>query len=315
MLTVRASPVLSLEEMPTHRIAQPRNAAEERARFYNSGNGFNLKLAPVAAEDFKAEAMEALSPATAGITTSRFIDCEGAGFSGVATSPLMLARYAVIGASDCLESDDNGQQVVYVIRGAGKASLSSGEEFSLAPGDVLIACDICKFSAAGDDMVLWCVNSNPMNRLLGVTVDRDDPRFVPVFYPASVIEEELRIVLAAPRSSQTSGRALIFSSVAEEDLRAVTPALTLSFNTLFPGETQPPHRHNATAITLVVAGEGCHTVIDGVPFNWSPWTTLVTPPSSMHAHVNNGPEVARFLIVQDGALYYHARTMDLRHGE
>jgi len=38
--------------------------------------------------------------------------------------------------------------------------------------------------------------------------------------------------------------------------------------------------------------------------------TLVTPPAALHSHHNegHGPR-ARFLIGQDGGLYYHGRTM------
>ena len=37
--------------------------------------------------------------------------------------------------------------------------------------------------------------------------------------------------------------------------------------------------------------------------------TLVTPPGAPHSHHNAGPRSVRFLIVQDGGLHYHARTM------
>jgi gentisate 1,2-dioxygenase len=36
---------------------------------------------------------------------------------------------------------------------------------------------------------------------------------------------------------------------------------------------------------------------------------MITPPGTFHSHHNDGDEVALFLIVQDGGLYYHARTM------
>ncbi len=42
---------------------------------------------------------------------------------------------------------------------------------------------------------------------------------------------------------------------------------------------------------------------------WSPWATTVAPPLAVHSHHNAGQGRARFLIVQDGGLYYHARAM------
>jgi hypothetical protein len=36
---------------------------------------------------------------------------------------------------------------------------------------------------------------------------------------------------------------------------------------------------------------------------------MITPPTRLHSHHNDGDELALFLIVQDGGLYYHCRTM------
>jgi len=69
------------------------------------------------------------------------------------------------------------------------------------------------------------------------------------------------------------------------------------------------HRHNAAAITLVLQGENCHSRIAGEARSWSLYSTLVTPPGEPHSHHNGGDVQARFLIVQDGGLHYHARTM------
>ena len=36
---------------------------------------------------------------------------------------------------------------------------------------------------------------------------------------------------------------------------------------------------------------------------------MITPPADAHSHHNDGDHLARFLIVQDGGLHYHTRTM------
>ncbi len=36
---------------------------------------------------------------------------------------------------------------------------------------------------------------------------------------------------------------------------------------------------------------------------------MITPPTELHSHHNEGRALALFLIVQDGGLYYHCRTM------
>jgi hypothetical protein len=50
-------------------------------------------------------------------------------------------------------------------------------------------------------------------------------------------------------------------------------------------------------------------MVDHVRKDWQPYVTMVTPPASVHSHHNTGPGVANWLIVQDGGLHYHCRTM------
>ncbi len=80
-------------------------------------------------------------------------------------------------------------------------------------------------------------------------------------------------------------------------------------NSLPPGEMQPPHRHNAIAVALVVQGLDCYSMIDGQRKDCSPWITTVTPPGALHSHHHDGGDGALFLIVQDGGLSSHALTM------
>src|SRR3546814_5571812 len=52
------------------------------------------------------------------------------------------------------------------------------------------------------------------------------------------------------------------------------------FTTLAAGGHQRAHRHNAAAITLVIAGDGVHMDVDGTRSDFSPWLVMVTPPRS-----------------------------------
>ncbi len=73
-----------------------------------------------------------------------------------------------------------------------------------------------------------------------------------------------------------------------EASRNIMPTLTLSLNTLPPGEHQRAHRHNSAAITLVLRGDDCFSMVDGQRCDWQPWATLVTPPGAPHSHHNQG---------------------------
>ena len=43
--------------------------------------------------------------------------------------------------------------------------------------------------------------------------------------------------------------------------------------------------------------------------------TMVTPPTSVHSHHNEGGRLANWLITQDGGIHYHCRTMGFRFEE
>ena len=101
----------------------------------------------------------------------------------------------------------------------------------------------------------------------------------------------------------------MFSSTDQAQRRNVLPSLTLAVNQLPPGEVQRPHRHNSAAITLCIQGEGCYSMIGGRRVDWQENAVMVTPPGDVHSHHNEGGEWMSCLIVQDGGLHYHCRTM------
>ncbi len=86
-------------------------------------------------------------------------------------------------------------------------------------------------------------------------------------------------------------------------------------NQLPAGGAQRPHRHNSAAITMPLQGSNCYSVIDGSRVNWQPHAVMVTPPELVHSHHNAGNEHMTCLIVQDGGLYYHCRTMGFAYDD
>ncbi|WP_458097919.1 cupin domain-containing protein [Roseomonas sp. WA12] len=292
-----------MADLPVQFPEAPRSAAAARARFFNSGNAFNIKLPTVPPAEFSAVLAEADAPdAQTGLYAcdqSNALDC-----SFPATTPLMLARYARLRAQEVMTLDlaANGI-IVHVLRGCGGATgftWGAGDIF-LLPGGNLVPLH------AIEDSLLWIVSDEP---LLALNATRPGPApLAPVHYPAAEIERQLAILASTTTNPETSGLAVIFSSETLEAARNLTPVLTLSLNTLPPGKAQLPHRHNSAAITLILQGRDCHSMVSAHHCPWQPGTTLVTPPGEPHSHHNAGDIQARFLIVQDGGLHYHARTM------
>jgi gentisate 1,2-dioxygenase len=302
---------IDMADMPAQLAENPADAAQARARYFNSGNAFNIKLPPVPGHIFTDPASMALDPSA----PTGFIACDQAAAMDcafAATTPLMLARYAVVAAGDTLDARFLATGAIwFVIAGAGQCAVA-GETLRFGPGDVFLTPGgtPAVLSAAGERAVLWVVTNEPQ-----LAVDQALPHPIaggpvePVHYPAAEIARQIELIYSATTNDQTSGIAVIFSSDRLEAARNILPTLTLSLNTLPAGTHQRAHRHNSAAITLVVGGEDCFSMVDGQRCAWSPWATLVTPPGAPHSHHNGGPTRALFLIVQDGALHYHARTM------
>ncbi|MGJ5180283.1 cupin domain-containing protein [Bradyrhizobium oligotrophicum] len=299
-----------MADLPAQRASNPVDAAGARARFFNSGNAFNIKLPPVPARDFADEARRAL----AADAPTGFIVCDQAEAMGCAfpaTTPLMLARYAVIAAGETLVSDFVATgSIWYVIDGRGTSAFNS-EVLTWGPGDIfLLPGGSVAIHTAGERAVLWLVSNEPQ-----LALDAALPHppaggpIEPVHYPAAEIERQIGIIDEMTTNETTSGLALIFSSDRLEANRNIMPTLTLSLNTLPAADHQRAHRHNSAAITLAVRGDACFSMVDGNRCDWSAWGTLVTPPGAPHSHHNHGDRRAMFLIVQDGGLHYHARTM------
>lgn len=301
---------IDMADMPVQHPGAPAGPAGARARFFNSGNAFNVKLPKVPATRFVDEAEAALSAGATG-----FVACDQSAAIGSAfpaTTPLMLARYAVIAPHDTLTADFAATGAIwYVIRGSGTAAIGL-EDIAFGPGDVFLAPGGVPAHLTAEDggAVLWVVTNEPQLAFDGLRPA--GPGSAPievVHYPAAEIAAQLTRVVEAAQNATTSGIALIFSSDRQEKSRNIMPTLTLSLNTVPPGEQQRPHRHNSAAITLILKGDRCYSMVGGERCDWSPFATLVTPATEPHSHHNDSAERAMFLIVQDGGLHYHARTM------
>jgi quercetin dioxygenase-like cupin family protein len=301
--------ILTMADLPVQYPAAPQTVAEGRARYFNSGNAFKIVLPPVPPLLFTAEAAQVLDPDA----PSMILPCDASGALGLdypATAPFVLARYLRLCAGQALADTAAASGLLhYVIAGQGRVELG-GEVIAWRPGNLFTLPGGVPYrieSAA--DAVLWIAGNDPLLAFEALRAPETALTGL-VHYPAAEIAAQLARLDAIPPGPGQSGLGLIFSSDQREAARNVLPSLTLSLNTLPPGEFQPPHRHNAVAVMLVVQGEGCYSLIDGQRVDWSPWATMVTPPGAVHSHHNDGGRRADFLIVQDGGLHQHARTMD-----
>lgn len=304
---------MTMADLPPQEAANPATEAEGRARFFNSGNAFNIRLPEVPNAVFADEPARALADGT----PTGFVDCDVSDQLATpfpATTPLVLARYARINAGDRLADEARATGVIhYVIQGRGRTR-AAGETVAWGPGDVFVVPGGEIVHEAEETAVLWCVSNAPHLAFEHLVPGPEAPTGV-VHYTSEEIRRQIELIYEVGSDESIAGLALIFSSDRQMAGRNVLPTLTLAMNTLPPGGAQRAHRHNSVAVSLVVQGEGCWSKIDGQRKDWAPWATTITPPTSVHSHHNDGPEQAMFLIVQDGGLYYHARAMGFEFAE
>jgi quercetin dioxygenase-like cupin family protein len=307
----------NIAEMPAQRASSAASAAEARGRFFNTGNAFNMRLPPVPDHLFTEEPLQAMDPATpTGLIACDISDVLTCAFP--ATTPLVLAHYARIRARETLETDFVASGVIaYVITGAGTTKCA-GEDIAWRTGDLLIlpGGELATHTAGDADAVLWVVTNEPQLSFenLRAPAPGQSPTDV-VHYRGDEIARQIDLLYEVGRGEQIAGSALVFSAERQEATRNILPTLTVAMNSLPGGMVQRPHRHNSVAVSLVIKGDRCFSVIDGKRKDWAPWATTITPPVSVHSHHNGGNEMAMFLIIQDGGIYYHARAMGFEFAE
>lgn len=308
--------VKSIADLPVQYAQNPASPAEARARFFNPGNAFDIRLPEVPDHIFSAEPARALHPDT----PTGLIACDLSAQMACpfpATAPLMLARYGRIREGECLQTAFVASGVIcYVIQGQGSTTGGSGA-IDWGAGDVFILPGGETFThAARSDAVLWIVTNEPQLAFEGLRPPADGkaPTGL-VHYRGAEIARQLKLLQDIGRDEATAGIAVLFSSDRQEANRNILPTMTLAMNALPPGTSQRAHRHNAAALMLLIRSEGAYSLMDGKRKNWLPWATTVTPPVSVHSHYNGGDEQAMFLVVQDGGLFYHLRAMGFSFAE
>jgi gentisate 1,2-dioxygenase len=289
----------------------------ERARFVPVERGFNIKRPPIEPCAFLAEKEQAF----ADDTSTGFIPMDLSPTLGTdypATTPFMLARYARVRAGEALTCALAASGEMWaVLRGKGRLRRGndvvawSGGDMLALPGGVASTWE------ADEDAVLWVTTDEPTLAFEGVRPELGVRAPIePTLFPAEAIARELDALYERPMKPETPGRAIFMATERTEGLGTCLPSMTLTLNAVRPGEAQRPHRHNAAAIVLSLREAKCASTIGGKTFSWTQHVTLLTPAGAAHDHRNGevyGPvtadDIALALIVQDGGLYYYARTM------
>lgn len=284
--------------------------ASDRAIYYAPEVAFDRPVPRVPPAVFAAERDRAFDPAapTGWVPLDQ---SEALGCAWPATTPALLAGYIVIRAGERFaHTVKSTGQVYYVIRGDGMTTCRQ-ERFSWDQGDGFClpgGTEIELTSASG--AILLMVSNEPELSFLRANSDgqaADD--LTPTCFRATEVDARLRQVHGRNGEQKSAGKSVVFVTPLMEARRLTTPTLLAAINSLEAGGDQRPHRHSSAALTLSIAGEGVHSLVDGQVIPWRPDTVIVTPAYAVHSHHNRGAREMRSFVVQDTGLYTELRSL------
>ena len=180
--------------------------------------------------------------------------------------------------------------------------LLNGVASGLEAGDLIVApggTDVIFHNGAAQPGIILCAADAGLIGLLGVD-DTGDliqiPRRPPVKYAWSDTLAVFSTFKADGAQDAHDGLHLRYTSPI--DGGSTLPTLSCEMQLLLPGLETRAHRHNTTAIYVVIQGRG-HTDVAGEQLEWSQGDVFCIPPWAVHRHANSGAQEAILYSVED----------------
>jgi gentisate 1,2-dioxygenase len=285
-----------------------------RARYLTLDKTFSIYRPPVPPRIFEDEPAEALKENA----DTAVIHCDLSSTIGSvspSTTPLLLAAYLRIKPGQPLHLRTGAStEIIYAIAGTGTTLWADGR-IDWRAGDAMFlpgGVEYTHTATSVGNAVLWqCTNEPQLAFEHARPAEPGAAPVPPTFFDGSKVLEELNNIRTnGVQSDGGKSTALLMSSASMDGKGVSSPSMTFVLNTVEPRQFQAPHSHNSVAVTLVLQGEKAYSIVDGKRIPWSRYATFVTPATSVHSHHNDDDDKdALFLIVQDGGLYYHCRTI------
>lgn len=149
-----------------------------------------------------------------------------------------------------------------------------------APG-VAVAPDFLAAMAASAVMPLW----DRYHQLLRAEPSAPDRPFL---WPWATLQPFITRAVAEATMDKAERRVLMLVNPDFAGKVITTTNLFAGIQILEPGEAARPHRHSASALRLVMEGEGGATIVDGQYCVMKPGDLILTPNWAWHEHVNTG---------------------------
>ncbi len=114
-------------------------------------------------------------------------------------------------------------------------------------------------------------------------------------------------------AEEAERRVLVLENPALRGQTRITNSLFAGVQMILPGEVAPAHRHSASAIRLVLEGEGAYTAVEGEKANMSHGDFILTPNWAPHDHGNPSSKPMIWLDVLDVPTVNHFEASFAQH--
>ncbi|MDG2285170.1 MAG: cupin domain-containing protein [Alphaproteobacteria bacterium] len=285
------------------------DAQQDRAIYNSPENFFNWSWPTVPRHQFLAERDKAYDPdGESGLIPLDISDVLETPYP--ATIPAILARYVKVRAGESVSHVFAASGEVYYVLDGNGVSTNGTDTVTWGTGDVFCFPGGNETNHAAEaSAILFCVTNEPL--LVFENLQSPAPgksRTETTHWPHGSIEQHLQTVYDRPKTAETSGVSVQFSTPATAPSRNTIPMINTAINTLESGGDQRPHRHNGAAITLAIEGEGIHSMIEDEEVPWVTGAAQITPGAELHSHHNRGNRRMRSFVVQDEGLHFYLRT-------
>jgi gentisate 1,2-dioxygenase len=124
-----------------------------------------------------------------------------------------------------------------------------------------------------------------------------EPRQVidPIVWRAATIRANIAVACESISAEDAERRVLVLENPRLRGRSMATNSLYAGIQMILPGETAPSHRHTASALRLILAGEGGFTTVDGERVTMAKGDFIITPSDVFHDHGAEGSDGVMWL--------------------
>ena len=122
----------------------------------------------------------------------------------------------------------------------------------------------------------------------GLTPREPRPVVAPVLWRAGIIRDHMHRAGAFISAEEAERRVLVLENPALRGRSLATTSLYAGIQMILPGEVAPSHRHTASALRLILSGDGGFTSVDGEKVMMAEGDFVITPTNVFHEHGAEG---------------------------